>query len=618
MFRRLVAGTIMLVFLLAPGAMPGVIVDLAADEPHKPDFAGIWSISGIPESILAVEKEGKPWYKGAFLKIDWQDIEPQNSQFQWERLDKVITEVAGQGLYVMFIVNGSPDWLYQSGVPEFQTDFQGGTSYPYYLDPDYQVYLKRMIHAVANHIDTAYSPSIRSRIIAMQCPAGATGDTAPYKQGIALRRGGGRVFSFGEGQYSISASEWDSYTKEIFQVCYDAYKDTSPRIHTLYNVASSQSLLDWVVKELQGSWVKSNRIGDRYQNNREANDTNFLSWLPPIIGGFQPDGTAIRARSEMDLTRLGWFAEAPQWNMYWTQLWGLHNGQDIHNQTVNDLQQPEYYAAFAFYSQYAGYKDPGDSLGVWIALRDGLDAADTVRFPIDEYGPRKSPERFVSIADDFSAYGAKQSDPNSTTGSSWNGLNDVGWKIYTGNYQMYLYQHDPNGTSQGLWRQGPIDQDYGRFARRFDHASGKDTMYFDIDDGFFFNQPLNGEYPLTIRVVYLDQGTGRWALRYDAIADPQKTAFVVTKTNSGRWQEKVVEIGDGYFGNRAAHKTDLLLVNLDNEDDTFHMIELTRQSGHSGGISADNTDLDLPFIETPKWRMIRDGYHELVQSIFSP
>jgi hypothetical protein len=156
---------------------------------------------------------------------------------------------------------------------------------------------------------------------------------------------------------------------------------------------------------------------------------------------------------------------------------------------------------------------------------------------------------------------------------------------------MWLTQIDPNGTSQGLWRQGPKTQMYGRFARRFDHASGKDAMYFDIDNRFFGGQPLNAGYPVTFRVVYLDQGTGSFALKYDAVNDPEKTAFTVTKTNSGQWKEKIVTVSDGHLFNRIsvpssvapAATADLMLVNTDAENDTFHMIEVTRDSGFRTG-----------------------------------
>jgi hypothetical protein len=218
-----------------------------------------------------------------------------------------------------------------------------------------------------------------------------------------------------------------------------------------------------------------------------------------------------------------------------------------------------------------------------------LDASDTARFPEAQFGTasKTNATRFTKIANAMAPYGALQNDPQAAGDTSWNALNDVGWQIYTGNFQMWLTQINPNGTSQGLWRQGPKTQMYGRFARRFDHASGKDAMYFDIDDRFFGGQALNAGYPVTFRVVYLDQGTGSFALKYDAVNDPEKTAFTVTKTNSGQWKEKTVTVSDGYLFNRISVPSsvatgataDLMLVNTDAEDDTFHMIEVTRDFG---------------------------------------
>jgi hypothetical protein len=88
-------------------------------------------------------------------------------------------------------------------------------------------------------------------------------------------------------------------------------------------------------------------------------------------------------------------------------------------------------------------------------------------------------------------------------------------------------------------------------------------------------------------VVYLDQGTGRWALTYDAIDNTEKIAVVVTKANTGRWKEQMITVTDGYFGNRGQNQADLALVNLDDEDDTFHMIELTRTTGYRSGYFGD-------------------------------
>ncbi len=555
----------------------------------KPDYPGIWGIWGSPLS-----REGRPWYKGHVVTVGWDQIEPSDNHFVWEPLDQQIADAASKDLYVMAMVytgERSPAWLYQRGVPAVKTDFagysrragRGETLFPFYLDGHFRNYFKRMIRSLAAHLDKGPPAPVRRKIIVVQCPVGASGDPHPYK--VAGDPGSGRVGSFGEGATAISPPAWLEYQKEMFRFYYDAFERTRPRIHCLFNTISSEPLHFWTVANLPGFWAKTNRIGDRYQNSGEAAEGSYQVYLPKIGRQFQ-QGRAIRSRSEMDMTDRGWFEEAPLWNMYWTQLWGLHNGQDLHNQMESDLQKKEYYPAFEFYSAYAGYKDPRDSHGAWCALRDGLDCADTRRFPETRYGAAsqgRNKDRYLAIARAFQPFGARQSESGCTPRTNWEAMDDVAWQIYQGNYELYLRQHDPNGTSQGLWRQGPQSQPYGRFARRFDHASGRDAMYFDLDDGFFFGRPLNGQYEVRVRVVYLDSGRGQWALQYDAVGNARKTALTVRKTGSGMWKEAVATIRDGYFGNRCPRGADLMLFNTDDEDDTFHTIELTRRTGDRKG-----------------------------------
>jgi Beta-galactosidase len=564
----------------APTAIPAPTAAATQVPPNggtasKPDYPGIWGIWGTD-----VSKAGRPWLKGFVVTVGWDEIEPTNNQFAWTKLDAQVNKVASQDLDVMVLVYTglhAPQWLYSNGVTEVRTDWQGGTSFPYYPGPEYKTLFKRMVAAVANHLQTAYSPTVRSKIIGVQGAVGASGDASPYKGNFLTG-----------GTADLPPDVWQAFQKEMFVYYASAYATSKPKIHVLVNTGYDPVLNSWTVTTLPGIWLKTSRIGDRYQNDGEILPSNPSSFLPPYLRTFQ-NGQAIRARSEMDLTNQGWFKAAPLWNMYWTQLWGLHNGQDMHNQLDSDLTNPAYAPAFAFYSTYAGYKDPRDSTGAWIALHDGLDARDTARFPESQFGTasRTNTARYTAISRAYAPYGARQDDLAGSGATSFTALNDVGWAVYPGNFQMYLSQINPAGTSQGLWRVGPQDQPYGRFARRFDHASGKDRMDFNLDDQFLLGQPLNGAYPVRIRVVYLDQGTGQWALTYDAVGNSSKTAVVVTKTNTGRWKEQTVTISDGYFGNRGPNQADLSLVNVDGEDDTFHMIELTRATGYRTGYFGD-------------------------------
>ena len=371
----------------------------------------------------------------------------------------------------------------------------------------------------------------------------------------------------------------------MFSYYYKAFERTRPRIHCLFNVNYDTGLRTWAFEHFPAMWCKTARIGDRYQNNGETHAGSYQATLPAIIRTFH-NGSAIRARSEMDLTDRGWFKDAAAWSMYWTQLWGLHNGQDIHNQVQEDLVNEAYYPSFDFYSRYAGYKDARDSHGAWSALRDGLDYADTTRFPEARFGAvgnGSNHARYGAILKAMAPYGARQSATGYGPKTNWEGTDDVGFEIYPGNFELFMRQYEPNQTSVGLWRVGSKDQPYGRFARRFDHASGKDAMFFDIDDAFFNGSPLKGAYEVQVRVVYFDEGRGTWALRYDALTDPAKTAIKVHNTGSGLWKEATVMLKDANFGNRCPHGTDLMLVSLDQNDVAFHMVEITRKTGDRKG-----------------------------------
>ncbi|MEI6754768.1 MAG: hypothetical protein WCK78_16570, partial [Paludibacter sp.] len=137
----------------------------------------------------------------------------------------------------------------------------------------------------------------------------------------------------------------------------------------------------------------------------------------------------------------------------------------------------------------------------------------------------------------------------------------------------FITQIEPNQTSVGLWRIGPTNQPYGRYARSFENVSGRNRMFFNLDDKFMLSK---GKHPITVKIIYLDKGTGKFSFRYDAVTNPDKTAIVVTKTNSGKWVSKSITIADGEFANKGPRNSDFSLVNEDNEDDVFHLIEITK------------------------------------------
>ena len=155
-------------------------------------------------------------------------------------------------------------------------------------------------------------------------------------------------------------------------------------------------------------------------------------------------------------------------------------------------------------------------------------------------------------------------------------LNDVNYNVYRGNYGKYLTQYNSNQTSQSYFRIGSKNQPYGRYARGFNSAEGKNAIFLNIDNKFFGGSPLDGDYNVTIKVIYFDQGFGSWQLKYDSKLNSQKIAYTQTNTNTGIWKEKIINVNDAYFGDRGENNSDIILFNNDTKDEIFHLVEVIR------------------------------------------
>jgi hypothetical protein len=413
---------------------------------------------------------------------------------------------------------------------------------------------------------------VRNRIICLQTAEGTTGDETAYK-GTPLNP-----------EYIIGEEEWNAFKFKTWHLFDELYRPKSPRIFLLINSGNKGQYHDWIMENIPDTWRKAGNPGHGYQLNQE---TGMMAFLDPIINRPGENGLFIRCRSEMDERHKGWFAEAPIWNQYWLNLWGLHFGLDVFQHQTDAFSDPRDFAGFEFYDKYGGRKVPAESPGAFCALRDGLDAADTDRFPVQTFGAGElNPDakdqsegirRTLNIVKKFTAFGAKQGDPDMAMQTimknrSAVAMNDVGWEIWPGNYERYLTQIDPQETSRGWWRVGDPEQPYGRFARSTDRAAGMDTLYFDLNDQFA--DSLQGG--VLIRVVYFDEGNGSWALEYDGRDNSAQMALVVQKTDSGRWRERTIEIRADGFRNRGPRGADLVLRNIGQDDTKFHLLEVTR------------------------------------------
>lgn len=238
------------------------------------------------------------------------------------------------------------------------------------------------------------------------------------------------------------------------------------------------------------------------------------------------------------------------------------------------------------FNKYAGQIYPATATDAFCALHKGLDAADTKAYPESVFGPAQpgNVERMEKIVAAYAKYGAAIDDRKALTYGQVQqrgdqaGFNDVGWDIWPENYSRLLEQIDADETSVPRWRIGgpftPTSPIYARFARGFEHSSGKDAMYFKLREGFSADATPK---VMSITVVWYDAHAGStWKLDYDAGTPTMKTALAVTGKGDQLWHHEAVTVRDAIFRRGGTKGADLALVNTDSTDDVFSLIEVHR------------------------------------------
>ena len=546
---------------------------------QNPETYGVWARGKGADQIDFP-------FKGIEFDQPWSEVEPREGEFDWSELDAKIEEAEQLGLYVFLSVNVGPDaprWLYEKGLDQVMTEgHRHAGPYPEYLKPVYKQHFHRLIGEFGRHVRSLPKSQVE-RISFVQVKNGATGDESPHKGNLL------------QAQYAISDRDWDAFRLAGFKAYHAAFQTgPGPVIPLMFTSVlgdkHNPAFVEWIAANVKAGWgTKMGGTGQGYQINDEA--TRAAPVLPHAVDP-APDTWSLFTRCEMDQ---GWkegiFAKNISQAFYWTSLSALHSGLSMWNVTQSALdwhQENDFWVDAFFFNKYAGQIHSETATGAFSALREGLDAADTVKFPEAEFGKAsiKNADRYRAICASRAAYGARMDDVSGVLAGMMNqrrgqeGLNDSGWNIFRGNYERFLHQIDADQTSVGWWRVGgPITPEspiYARFARGFEHRSGKNRMAFDLTDSFFAGAPLAGAYPVKVRIIYYDQGSGQWSLNYDAVENRDQVAATITKTNSGEWKEAVVTLRDAHFGNRGPNGSDLSLVNADDKDDLFHLIEVER------------------------------------------
>ena len=533
-----------------------------------------------------------PFIRGTSCDAPWDSVEKQPGVYDWSGLDRAIENVFKnkESIYLSFEAGPkTPSWVYAKGVPKVVTDDERHADkfpcYPYYISPEYKMYYHRFLTEVAKHI-RSYPKEWQERIAFIQVKTGCTGDETPYK-GKAL-----------DPKYDLprSSPEWKQFRLETFALYAKLFDQVEPKISLLFgNITGdgenggegkNPEEWKWVTNNITGGF--GSKIGALSRGHHLSGErTTVNTWNRYLI---DPKGPRVFARSEMDQTwTRPWYQLNVQLNFYWGAINALNSGQSIWDVTKGAIEvskQQGFDYSFYFFNKYAGQIYPATATDAFCALHKGLDAADTVAYPEAEFGKasRGNVERMEKICAAYVKYGAAIDDKKALTYGQVQqrgdqaGFNDVGWDIWADNYSRLLDQIEPDETSIPLWRVGgsitPTSSIYSRFARGFEHSSGKDAMYFKLRDGF--SQDAKPKV-MSITVVWYDGQEGStWKLDYDAGAPAMKTALSVTGTGDKRWHHEAVTLPDAVFRHGGTKGADLALVNTDAKDDIFSLIEVHR------------------------------------------
>jgi len=535
-----------------------------------------------------------PFLRGLSFNANWAEIEKQPGVFDWSGLDQAVEKAFQNKMYVYLSLGvgpGSPKWVYEHGVPKVFTDDTKHLGkwkyYPYYLAPEYKTYFQRLITEFGKHIRSCPKEK-QERIAFIQVKTGCTGDEAAYKGEPK------------DSQYALpkTSAEWREFRLETFALFVKTFQEgPDPRIDLLFNsVGASEGVgdeakdfsqeWDWVTSHIKGGFgIKNGALSRGHHLTGER--ALYDQWAPYLI---DPKGLTLFRRSEMDGTwQRPWYQLNLPLNFYWGAVNALNGGQsvwDVNKGAIDACKQEGFDYSFYFFNRYAGQIYPETATDAFCALHKGLDAADTKAYPEEKFGKAtpKNVDRMLKICETFSKYGAAVDDKDALLLSQvrqrpqQEGFNDVGWQIWPDNYSRFLYQIDADKTSIALWRVGgPITKSssiYSRFARGFEHASGKDAMYLKLHDGFSKDaQPK----VMTITVVWYDGREGStWKMDYDAGTSTMKTALSVTGKGDKQWHHEVVTLRDAVLRHSGSKGADLALVNTDDKDDIFSLIEVHR------------------------------------------
>ena len=363
-------------------------------------LSGVWMQHGDLRTLTA-----RGFLIGADLVIKWSTVEPTDGVFDWASVTSELAQADAAEFFMQAALQTGPDapaWIYARAPPAASVPLVNVTPdpgheeavFPYYLDGTYQALFLRVQRAFADYL--ARLPArLRRRIVSGQAMYGSTGDDTPW-HGTPL-----------SAALAISDAQWNNFTHALAPAICAAFAGnaTTERLQILWNGDAAGDLA-FFMAACPGSLIKTGSASHGYQINFELEDYAAKGAL------CHAEGVNCRGE-EWPFSNTGGYLEAPTWGEYWHLLALLWFGTDRPGLSQPALDDPANEPAYRIFNRYASSIRPPAAAwaGAIIALRDGLDAADTARFPEAVFGraSQLNTSRNAAIAAAFAARGAARS-----------------------------------------------------------------------------------------------------------------------------------------------------------------------------------------------------------------
>jgi hypothetical protein len=551
---------------------------------------GVWDRGA---GVVDYSSPNTDFIKGIEISANWDEVQPTGpTSWDFSLFQQKLDLAVANDKLIRFSINVGPDcpsWLFINDVPLVNVTIAPNSNqnyanrHPYYLDPEYKTFYYKLIEEFALFLRNQPQEKF-DHIAFVQVKTGATGDEAPYKGTV------------NNPIYDISPENWQLFRLEAFNKFKLYFNDVTSRkiVLTFNNVdptdePEAYNYVMTVLDPVLGFGIK----GGAYNRGHHLTDEQLYKeqWNPflinPRVSTGNPNGRKLFSASEMDQSwTRGFFALNYEIGFYWSALGGINTGLSCTNISESAmtyaLANPGIIDIFKMYNRYAQQVYPATATTAFSIFHEGLNSADTVKFPESIYGNanKSNLTRYQNICNDskYANRGARLDDPNFVTlgqvtqRENQNFYNDAGWEICEGNIERFMTQINPDATSIGLFRvRGTItstSSKYDRFARSFENSTGKNTMYFQLHNEV---QATNKNLKFTI--IWLDKTAGStWAFKYRNSAGLQTIPFTGTGTN--QWRTEIFNVIDGVMNQGGVNGSDFMLVNTDTVDDIFNGIEM--------------------------------------------